>query len=161
MNDTATPANAYSAARAAYEAADRAANAVIDDDAAWGAAILVALEAYDTMLTARDAYWAAAAAPAAPPVVVAPRTIDTAAAAPAAPPVVVAPRTIDTAAVATLRQYALDNYEAGGHWAYETHEDADFQEYLDEANGNMKAAKRSLRAYWELITSVGNDIANS
>ena len=142
MNDTATPANAYSAARAAYEAADRAANAVIDDDAAWGAAILVALEAYDTMLTARDAYWAAAAAP-------------------AAPPVVVAPRTIDTAAVATLRQYALDNYEAGGHWAYETHEDADFQEYLDEANGNMKAAKRSLRAYWELITSVGNDIANS
>ena len=141
MNDTTIPANAYGAARAAYEAADRAANAVIDDDAAWGAAILVALEAYDAMLTARDAYWAAAAAP--------------------APPVVVAPRTIDTAAVATLRQYALDNYEAGGHWAYETHEDVDFQEYLDEANGNMEAAKRSLRAYWELITSVGNDIANS
>ena len=141
MNDTTTPANAYGAARAAYEAADRAANAVIDDDAAWGAAILVALEAYDAMLTARDAYWAAAAAP--------------------APPVVVAPRTIDTAAVATLRQYALDNYEAGGHWVYETHEDADLQEYLDEANGDIAKAKTLVRHLWELTESVGNDIANS
>lgn len=147
MNDTrpaATAAgHAYNAAQAAYEALLAAADAVVKDDDAWFAVMDAANDAYAAMLTARDAYWAAAAADA------------------AAPPADAAPRTIDTAAVATLRQYALDNYEAGGHWAYETHEDADFQEYLDEANGNLKAAKRSLRAYWELITSVGNDIANS
>lgn len=66
-----------------------------------------------------------------------------------------------TPAVATLRQYALDNYEAGGQWVYETHDAADYQKYLDKAAGDIAAAKRALRAYWELIDSVGNDIANS
>lgn len=142
-HNTAAATLAYGATRTAYEAALAAADAVTHDDNAWFAAMDVANDAYAAMLTARDAYWAAQAAAA------------------AALPVVVAPRAIDTAAVATLRQYALDNYEAGGHWAYETHEDADFQEYLDDANGNMEAAKRALREYWRLIESVGNDIANS
>jgi hypothetical protein len=141
-HNTAATTLAYGAARAAYEAALVAADAVTHDDNAWFAAMDVANDAYAAMLTARDAYWAAQAAA-------------------AAPPVVAAPRAIDTTAVTTLRQYALDNYDAGGHWAYETHEDADFQEYLDEANGDMKAAKRALREYWKLIESVGNDIANS
>ena len=142
-HNTAAATRAYGAARAAYEAADRAANAVVDDDAAWGAAILVTIEAYDAMLTARDAMWAAQDA------------------ASSAPPVVVAPRTIDTAAVATLRQFALDNYEAGGHWVYETHEDADLQEYIDEAAGDITKAKVLVRHLWELTESVGNDIANA
>jgi hypothetical protein len=142
-HNTAATTLAYGAARAAYEAILVAADAVVDNDSAWFAAMDAATDAHAAMLTARDAMWAAQAAAA------------------AAPPVVVAPRAIDAAAVAKLRQYSLDNYEAGGHWAYETHEDADFQEYLDEANGNMKAAKRALREYWKLIESVGNDIANS
>jgi hypothetical protein len=142
-HNTAATTRDYGAARAAYEAILVAADAVVNNDSAWVAAMDAATDAHAVMLTARDAYWAAQAAAA------------------AAPPVVVAPRAIDAAAVATLRQYALNNYEAGGHWAYETHEDADFQEYIDDANGNMKAAKRALREYWKLIESVGNDIANS
>lgn len=49
-----------------------------------------------------------------------------------------------------LQQYALDNYEEGGHWVYETHEAADYQGYLDEANGNIAKAKKLVREYWKL-----------
>ena len=55
-----------------------------------------------------------------------------------------------TEAQAILQQYALDNYEEGGHWVYETHEAAEYQEYLDEAGGNIAKAKKLVREYWEL-----------
>lgn len=48
-----------------------------------------------------------------------------------------------------LKQFALDNYEQGGHWVFETHEDCDYQEFLDEAAGDMAKAKKLVRENWE------------
>ena len=50
-----------------------------------------------------------------------------------------------------LEQFALDNYEEGGHWVAETHEAADYQEFLDEAAGDLKKAKALVREYWEFM----------
>lgn len=50
-----------------------------------------------------------------------------------------------------LEQYALDNYEAGGHWVYETHTAEVYQEYLDEAGGNIAKAKKLVRAHWKFM----------
>jgi hypothetical protein len=63
--------------------------------------------------------------------------------------------------IKTLQAYALDNYEAGGHWVYETHNAADYQEILDDAGGNVGAAKKAIREYWELIDEVAADIRGS
>ena len=63
--------------------------------------------------------------------------------------------------IKTLQAYALDNYEAGGHWVYETHDDADYQEILDDAGGNVGAAKKALRKYWEETVEIAADIRGS
>lgn len=63
--------------------------------------------------------------------------------------------------IKTLEAYALANYEAGGHWVYETHNAADYQEILDGANGNVEAAKKALREYWEWTAKVAADIRGS
>lgn len=54
-------------------------------------------------------------------------------------------------AIEALKQFALDNYEDGGHWVYETHEDCHYQEFLDEAIGDLKKAKALAREYWEFM----------
>ena len=48
-----------------------------------------------------------------------------------------------------LEQYALDNYEEGGHWVYETHGNRDYQDLLDEVGGDLNKAKEQMRAYWK------------
>jgi len=40
-----------------------------------------------------------------------------------------------------LYQYALDNYEAGGHWIVECWDAADYNDILEECNGDVAAAK--------------------
>jgi hypothetical protein len=50
-----------------------------------------------------------------------------------------------------LRQFALDNYEEGGHWIYETTDLHEYQEYLDEANGDIAKAKKLIREHWKLL----------
>jgi hypothetical protein len=54
-------------------------------------------------------------------------------------------------AMKALEQFALDNYEEGGHWVVETHEAADYQEFLDEAAGDEAKAKKLVREYWEFM----------
>ena len=54
-------------------------------------------------------------------------------------------------AIQALEQFALDNYENGGHWVYETHGADDYQEILDEAVGDLAKAKALLRDYWEFM----------
>lgn len=56
-------------------------------------------------------------------------------------------------AMKALEQFAMDNYEEGGHWVVETHVAEDYQEYLDEAGGNVAKAKKLVRSYWELMNS--------
>jgi hypothetical protein len=50
-----------------------------------------------------------------------------------------------------LEQFALDNYEEGGHWVVETHVADDYQEFLDEAVGDLEKAKTLVREYWEFM----------
>lgn len=56
-------------------------------------------------------------------------------------------------AMKALEQFALDNYEEGGHWVVETHVAEDYQEFLDKAGGNVAKAKKLVRKYWELMNS--------
>ena len=49
-----------------------------------------------------------------------------------------------------LEQYALDNYEEGGHWVYECFSADDYRDILDKANGDIKRAKTLIKKSWEL-----------
>jgi hypothetical protein len=49
-----------------------------------------------------------------------------------------------------LEQFALDHYEAGGHWVVETHSKEDYIEVLTKAKTVAKA-KKELKKYWKLI----------
>jgi hypothetical protein len=51
--------------------------------------------------------------------------------------------------VAVLKQYALDNYEAGGHWVFETYADLDYAEVVFEYP-SLQACKEAIKEYWEL-----------
>lgn len=61
--------------------------------------------------------------------------------------------------IKALETYALENYNEGGHWVYETYDTADYQEFLDEANGDIEVAKANLKHYWELMTERERDCA--
>jgi hypothetical protein len=50
-----------------------------------------------------------------------------------------------------LYQYAVANYEAGGHWIAETYSEADYNELLAECSGNLNKAKKELENRWKLI----------
>ena len=47
-----------------------------------------------------------------------------------------------------LEDYAMRNYESGGHWVVECFGEVDYQRYLDEADGRVNRAKRLLKEYW-------------
>jgi len=49
----------------------------------------------------------------------------------------------------SLKQYALDNYEAGGHWVFETYSDAEYAEVL-RGSQSIEAAKEAIKRDWEL-----------
>ena len=49
-----------------------------------------------------------------------------------------------------LKQWARDNYNAGGHWVYETFETSDYEEYVADANGDYKAALQALQDWVRL-----------
>lgn len=69
--------------------------------------------------------------------------------------------TTHDAAIKALERYALDHYEQGGHWVYETHDEADYLEYLTNAQGNLNDAKAAMKRYWTLTETVANDIRNA
>lgn len=50
-----------------------------------------------------------------------------------------------------LKKFALDNYNEGGHWVFECFDAADYQEYLDEAGGDLDRAREALRDHWALV----------
>lgn len=53
--------------------------------------------------------------------------------------------------VEQLKQFVLDNYERGGHWVYETHDDEDYQRELRAVGGSLPGAKKGLKQYWEMM----------
>jgi galactokinase len=54
-------------------------------------------------------------------------------------------------AIDVLERYALENYQEGGHWVYETHGKADYLEALEEAGFDLEKTKANLKDYWELM----------
>jgi hypothetical protein len=50
-----------------------------------------------------------------------------------------------------LTQFAIDNYEAGGHWVAECWNAADYDEVLEKVGGDVELAKESLKQHWKLI----------
>jgi len=57
-----------------------------------------------------------------------------------------------------LEDYAMRNYEAGGHWVVESFEKADYDEYLAQAKGRVNRAKRLLKEFWELKEELCRDV---
>ena len=55
------------------------------------------------------------------------------------------------AMIKELEAYALENYEKGGHWVFETHGKEDYMEVITTCEGNIKKAKALLRDYWRLM----------
>jgi len=54
-----------------------------------------------------------------------------------------------TQEIQSLKQYALDNYEAGGHWVFETYSDAEYAKVL-VVSQSIEAAKETIKRDWEL-----------
>lgn len=57
-----------------------------------------------------------------------------------------------------LEQYALDNYEEGGHWVVECFDRADYDLYIEEAGGDLDLALQALKEYWTLIEERAQEI---
>lgn len=63
--------------------------------------------------------------------------------------------------VKALKEFALANYEQGGHWIYETYDDADYEAALAEAEGDLERAKEALKDTWTLFQELEEDCANA
>jgi hypothetical protein len=49
-----------------------------------------------------------------------------------------------------LQQFAMDNYEAGGHWVVECWDAADYNQVLEDCGGDVEAASAAIQQQWEL-----------
>jgi len=63
---------------------------------------------------------------------------------------------ITTEALKELQAFALANYVAGGHWAYETHSLADYAQHFDW-DGDLETAKVNLRGWWVIALEQDED----
>jgi hypothetical protein len=59
-----------------------------------------------------------------------------------------------------LETYALNNYDAGGHWVYETYGKTDYMALLASV-GSVDNAKQYLKEYWEITQDQYEDIRNA
>jgi hypothetical protein len=62
-------------------------------------------------------------------------------------------------AIKELQDYARANYEDGGHWVYEAFDCADYQEVLNENNGNMELCKARLKHHWQQMCMLEREYA--
>jgi hypothetical protein len=60
--------------------------------------------------------------------------------------------------VAVLEKFAMDHYEAGGHWVVECFGADDYQGYLDQAQGDVGQAQVALQSYWQLVQDRYQDV---
>lgn len=51
--------------------------------------------------------------------------------------------------ISQLQQFALDNYELGGHWVYECWDTADYEDVLAKCGGDLEAACGMIQRDWE------------
>ena len=57
-----------------------------------------------------------------------------------------------------LKQYALDNYEAGGHWAFETFDDSRYIAIINRTK-TLDEAKAALKDWCNLVSERESDCA--
>ena len=65
-----------------------------------------------------------------------------------------------TADIKALETYALNNYDAGGHWVYETYGKGDYLSLLLGVS-SLDEAKQYLKDYWEITQDQYEDIRNA
>lgn len=58
-----------------------------------------------------------------------------------------------------LKQFALDNYEIGGHWIVECWDSADYNNVLDQCDGDVEAARRVMQRDWEFTNERARECA--
>jgi hypothetical protein len=63
-----------------------------------------------------------------------------------------------TADIKALETYALNNYDVGGHWVYETYGKGDYLSLL-LAVDSLEEAKQYLKDYWEITQDQYEDIS--
>jgi hypothetical protein len=61
-------------------------------------------------------------------------------------------------AIRELQDYAFAHYEHGGDWVYECFDTADYQEVLDYYRGNMEIAKSAIKARWEALHQMEQEV---
>lgn len=61
----------------------------------------------------------------------------------------------------TLEAYAMENYEAGGHWVVETFSEQEYDQYMKDAGGSLTKAKRALKKFWKMTEERSNEIVNA
>ena len=65
---------------------------------------------------------------------------------------------IKTTAIKQLQAYAFAHYEHGGDWVYECFDTADYQEVLDYWRGDIDRAKTALKARWEALRAMEQEV---
>ena len=58
--------------------------------------------------------------------------------------------------VEALKKFALDHYDEGGHWVYETFGHDDYAWWLMNSN-SLKDAKLDLKDHWEFMVEQENE----
>ena len=65
---------------------------------------------------------------------------------------------IKTTAIKELQDFAFAHYEHGGDWVYECFDTADYQEVLDYWRGDIEHAKTALKARWEALHEMEQEV---
>ena len=60
--------------------------------------------------------------------------------------------------IAALEAFALANYDAGGHWIYESYDRDQYLSILADTDGHLGRAKRLLRLVWEALDDRCTDV---
>ena len=58
-----------------------------------------------------------------------------------------------------LQQFAMDNYEAGGHWVVECWDAADYNDVLELCGGDVELAKARIQEDWEVTNAQERECA--
>jgi hypothetical protein len=66
---------------------------------------------------------------------------------------------VDINDVKALEVYALNNYDVGGHWVYETYGSEDYAELLLVNDHDIDKAKDYLRYHWEWKQDIYEDVS--
>ena len=61
-------------------------------------------------------------------------------------------------AILALQDFAHAHYEQGGDWVYECFDTADYQEVLDYHRGDIDQAKVALKARWEHLHQMEQEV---